>query len=186
MADLYQTVVDTQAAPDQADHLARHVVAWLAEKGVVKPTPSEEGGYDRGPRAVDIALPALAPEEGHERIPPVHTHLQVLIGRMTHSEDLSEFHEPRACCPACGIEADPLEGEWLAANQDWIGGDDDAALRCASCGKEAPVSRWGYSNRYAYGNLAFRFWNWPPLKLSFLDDLRRELGHSIVLVEGVL
>lgn len=186
MADLFQTIVDTQAAPDQADHLARHIVAWLAGKGIVKPNPSEEGGYDRGPNATDIGLPTLAPPEGRESIPPVHRHLQVLIGRMTHPQSLSEFHEPRAGCPACGKGADPDEGGWLAANQDWISGDDDAALRCDACGRESPVVAWVYDNRYAYGHLAFRFWNWPPLKTSFLDDIRRELGHSIVVVEGIL
>jgi hypothetical protein len=185
MADCFQTVVDTGATLDEADHLARHVVAWLAEKGVVRPNPSEEGGYDRGPGAGEIALPAVVRRE-HETIPPVHFHLQVLIGRMTHSEDLSRFHEPAARCPACGRLFDHADGEWQSATQDWIGGDDDATLRCAACGKESPVVRWAYDNRYGYGNLAFRFWNWPPLKPSFLDDVRRELGHPIVLVEGTL
>ncbi len=185
MADYFQTIVDTQAAPDQADHLAKHVVAWLAEKGVVKPSPSEEGGYDRGPNAVEIALPC-APRPGHESIPPVHTHLQVLIGRMTHPDDLSEAREPRPGCPACGKTFDDVDGEWQAATQDWISGDDDAPLRCGACGKESPVAAWTYHNRYAYGHLGFRFWNWPPLKPAFLDDIRRELGHSIALVEGKL
>ncbi|MBV8880248.1 MAG: hypothetical protein JO332_09810 [Planctomycetaceae bacterium] len=185
MADYFQSVVDPQAALDQADHLARHVVAWLAEQGVVRATPSEQGGYDRGPQALSIARPEpLRP--GHESIPPVHSHLQVLIGRMTHPDDLSEFHEPRACCPSCAKPADHVDGEWQAATQDWVGGDDDAVLRCAACGKETPVIAWVYDRRYAYGNLAFRFWNWPPLKPSFLDELRRELGHPLVLVEGKL
>jgi endogenous inhibitor of DNA gyrase (YacG/DUF329 family) len=183
--DLYQTIVDTQARLDQADHLARHVVAWLAEKGVVKATPSEEGGYDRGPQAKDISEPA-SPAACHESIPPLHSHLQVLIGRLTHSDNLSEFHEPPADCPACGRRLEDTDGEWQAATQDWIGGDDDASLRCPSCGKESPVTAWRYGPRYGYGNLAFRFWNWPPLKPSFLEEIRRELGHSIMLVEGVL
>lgn len=186
MADLFQTIVDTQARPDQADHLARHIVAWLAEKGVVQPNPSEEGGYDRGPNATDIAHPNLAAPEGRESIPPIHHHLQVLIGRMTHSDNLREFHEPAADCPACDRRFDHADGEWQAATQDWIGGDDDAALRCPACGKESPVTGWRYDTHYGYGHLAFRFWNWPPLKLTFLDDIRRELGHSIVLVEGIL
>src|SRR5581483_1268100 len=58
MAEYFQTVVDTGATLGEADHLARHVVAWLADRGVVRPNPSQEGGYDRGPNAADIALPA--------------------------------------------------------------------------------------------------------------------------------
>jgi hypothetical protein len=185
MADCYQTIVDTRAGAGEADHLARHVVSWLAEKGVVKPSPSQEGGYDRGDRALEISLPALA-RTGHELIPPVHSHLQVLIGRMTHSESLSEFHEPRAGCPACGKVLHDVDGDWQAATQDWLGGDDAAALLCGACGKESPVASWVYGHHFGYGLLAFRFWNWPPLKPSFLDEMRRELNHPIVLVEGVL
>ncbi len=186
MADFFQTIVDTGAGLEEADHLARHVVSLLADRGVVSSKASEEGGYDRGPNATDISLPALALPTGHESIPPVHSHLQVLIGRMTHSDDLSEFHEPRAGCPACGKVLNDDEGQWQAATQDWVGGDDDAALRCGSCGKESRVVTWVYDRFYAYGNLAFRFWNWPPLKPSFLEEIRRELGHSIMLVEGKL
>lgn len=185
MADYFQTIVDTRARLDDADHLARHVVAWLAEQGVVKPSPSQEGGYDRGPRALEISLPAPV-RRAHEQLPPVHSHLQVLIGRMTHSQSLSEFREPRAGCPSCGEFLDHGDGEWQAATQDWLGGDAAAALRCGKCGKESRVVSWAYGRLFAYGELAFRFWNWPPLKPAFLDEIRRELGHDVALVEGVL
>jgi hypothetical protein len=52
MADYFQTVIDTKARPDEADHLARHVVSFLAGRGVIDANPSEEGGYPRGPRAL--------------------------------------------------------------------------------------------------------------------------------------
>ncbi|HZE97932.1 MAG TPA: hypothetical protein VE981_12965, partial [Planctomycetota bacterium] len=161
MADYFQTIVDTGARPDEADHLARHVVSYLAEKGVVKASPSEEGGYDRGPRALDISIIEF-PATRHESIPPVHSHLQVLIGRMTHADDLSEFKAPLARCPLCGVMLDDVDGEWLAALQAWNGGDDDATLYCPACGKESPVAAWHYDSRYGFGGLAFRFWNWPP------------------------
>jgi hypothetical protein len=105
---------------------------------------------------------------------------------MTHSDNLSEFHEPPAGCPACGNLLEDPDGNWQAATQEWLGGDDAAFLRCGVCGKESSVTAWRYGNLYGYGNLAFRFWNWPPLKPSFLEEIRRELRHSIMLVEGVL
>jgi endogenous inhibitor of DNA gyrase (YacG/DUF329 family) len=105
---------------------------------------------------------------------------------MTHADNLSEFREPGASCPSCDKPLEDVDGAWQAATQEWIGGDDDAALRCPACGKESPVTAWRYDTHYGYGNLAFRFWNWPPLKLTFLDDIRRELGHSIAVVEGIL
>ncbi|HLY07808.1 MAG TPA: hypothetical protein VKW04_00760 [Planctomycetota bacterium] len=187
MADYFQTIVDTGAGLGEADHLARHVVSLLSGRGVVAATPSEEGGYDRGPHATDISAEAPpGPSLRHESIPPVYSHLQVLIGRMTHASDLSEFKTPRALCPACGAELQDPEGDWQAAVQAWIGGDDDAVLPCAACGKEAPVAAWNYDSTYGFGNLAFRFWNWPPLSAAFLEEIRRELRHPIVLVKGKL
>jgi hypothetical protein len=187
MADYFQTVIDTRATLGEADHLARHVVSFLSDRGIVGAAPSEEGGYDRGPHATDISTPEPSGSSPrHESIPPVYSHLQVLIGRMTHSENLSEFREPRALCPACGKDLEDPDGDWQAAVQAWIGGDDDSALLCPACGKESAVSRWTYKSPYGFGNLAFRFWNWPPLSAAFLEDLRRELRHPIVLVKGKL
>jgi hypothetical protein len=187
MADYFQTIVDTRAGLEEADHLARQVVLLLSGRGVVAPTPSEEGGYDRGPNAADISqADAAAASLRHESIPPVYSHLQVLIGRMTHSVDLSEFKVPRALCPACGKELDDPDGDWQAAVQLWLGGDDESGLLCAACGQESPVAAWVYDSRFGFGNLAFRFWNWPPLSAAFLEEMRRELRHPIVMVKGKL
>ncbi|HVR86249.1 MAG TPA: hypothetical protein VMU54_18145 [Planctomycetota bacterium] len=187
MADYFQTVIDTRAGLAEADHLARHVVLLLSGRGIVAGKPSQEGGYDRGPNANDIsASEPGASWAGHEAIPPVYSHLQVLIGRLTHSDDLSEFRTPRALCPSCGRTLEDLDGNWHSATQAWISGDDDAGLLCAACGKESPVAAWGYESRFGFGNLAFRFWNWPPLSPAFLEEMRRELQHPIVLVKGKL
>lgn len=187
MADYFQTVVDTGAGLDDADHLARHVVQLLSGRGIVAGKPSQEGGYERGPNASDISLPGSGtPTAGHEAIPPVFSHLQVLIGRLTHPDDLSESRAPRALCPSCGAVLEDPDGNWEAAVQTWIEGDDDSDLLCVACGKESRVSAWGYDSRYGFGNLAFRFWNWPPLSPLFLEEMRRELQHPIVLVKGKL
>lgn len=187
MADYYQTIVDTRAGLEEADHLARHVVELLSGRGVVAPSPSDEGGYDRGPQATDISQADLAARPPrHESIPPVYSHLQVLVGRMTHSVDLSEFRVPPAQCPACAWDLEDPDGNWQAALQLWLGGDDESGLLCAACGRESPIAAWVYDTGFGFGNLAFRFWNWPPLSAAFLDEMRRELRHPIVLVKGKL
>ena len=187
MADYFQTVLDTGAGLDVADHLARHVIQFLSGRGIVAGKPSQEGGYERGPNATDISLPeSPASPIRHEAIPSVYTHLQVLIGRLTHSDDLSESRAPRARCPSCGAALEDPDGNWQAAVQAWLGGDDDADLLCAACGKESRVVTWTCDPPFGFGNLAFRFWNWPPLSPVFLGEMRRELEHPIVLVKGKL
>lgn len=184
VADFYQTVIDTQARPDDADHLARHIVAFLAEKGVIAANPDEEGGYPRGPHAMEISEPARE-RAGHETIPPVYSHLQVIIGRATHSGDMSDARPPDAACPACGKRLEDPDEEWGAAVQAWLAGDD-ASLSCPSCGGSTSVTAWTYDPGFGFGSLAFRFWNWPPLRGAFLAEMGKELGHSVALVRGKL
>jgi hypothetical protein len=184
VADYYQTVIDTEARPDDADHLARHVVAWLADRGVIAASPDEEGGYARGPNALEIAEP-LRERAAHETIPPVYSHLQVMIGRATHCGDLSDGRPPKASCPSCRAALEDPDEEWGASAQAWLAGDD-ASLACPSCGKAASVASWSYGSDFGFGSLAFRFWNWPPLRPGFLGELGKELGHSVALVRGRL
>ena len=186
MADTFQTLI-SGVGPDEADHLARHVVSFLAGRGVIAANPSEEGGYPRGPRALEIAE-AAAPRPAHEEIPPAYTHLQVIIGRATHADDLSEARAPRASCPACGAAypSDDPDESWKAAAQAWLAGDDDSYLACPLCPAGGPVATWNYGTTFGFGNLAFRFWNWPPLRDSFLRELRSELGHPVSIVRGKL
>lgn len=185
MADFFQTIIDTAVEGDGADHLARHVVSFLAERGVIAPNPDEEGGYPRGPQALEISEP-LDPRTPHEAIPPSYSHLQVIIGRATHSGDMSQARAPEASCPRCGKALEDPDEEWRAAAQAWLAGDDDSMLACPGCGLAAPVASWSYGSRFGFGNLAFRFWNWPPLRGSFLDELRGELGHPIAVIRGKL
>jgi hypothetical protein len=185
VADFFQTVIDTQVLPGQADHLARHVVEFLAGKGVISASPSEEGGYPRGPRALEISDPAER-RIAHETIPPVYSHLQVIIGRAIHSGDMSDPRAPRASCPKCAKTFDDPDEEWSAPVQARLGGDDESSHTCPGCGAAAPVTAWGYDSGTGFGNLGFRFWNWPPLSRAFLEDLRQELGHTLAVVRGKL
>jgi hypothetical protein len=185
MGDSFQTVIDTAAGTADADHLARHVVSYLAGKGVIASTPSEEGGYARGPNALDISDP-LRGRAAHEAIPPVYSHLQVIVGRATHSGDMSDPRPPKTSCPKCGKALDDPDEEWSAAVQAWLGGDRESLLLCPTCGASSPVTAWPCEPGWGFGHLAFRFWNWPPLRPAFLDELRKELGHSVALVRGKL
>jgi hypothetical protein len=153
MADTFQTVIDTGAGPGDADHLARHVVSFLAGKGVIASSASQEGGYPRGPNALDISEPVRA-RSLHETIPPVYSHLQVIIGRATHSGDMSDPRPPKTSCPECGKALDDPDEEWRAAVQAWLGGDGVALLRAAAL---LAQTAWSCDPGWGFGHLAFRF-----------------------------
>jgi hypothetical protein len=185
MTDTFQAIIDTQASEAEASHLADHVVSFLAGRGVIERKAQPEGGYLPGPKALAYCVLSAHPED-REFMPAGPRHLQVVLGRTTHSTDMKEFRPGRAACPACRAELEDPDSAWEAAAHDWLGGDDRAALRCPACGKESAVAGWHYGSGYGFGALAFRFWNWPPFLPSFVEAIGRELGHGVHLVKGKL
>jgi hypothetical protein len=43
---------------------------------------------------------------------------------------------------------------------------------------------WTFDPPWAFGNLGFKFWEWPPLKRRFVDEIKGLLGHEIVMISG--
>jgi hypothetical protein len=37
---------------------------------------------------------------------------------------------------------------------------------------------------WAFGNLGFKFWNWPPLKRSLIEQISGILGHGVIIIAG--
>jgi hypothetical protein len=89
----------------------------------------------------------------------------------------------RIICPACQATAENIEG-WGDAAQEWYDSNGPGILTCPRCGNVEPVTEWGYDPPYGFGNLGFTFWNWPPLKPSFVAEVSQRLGHRTVLVVG--
>lgn len=57
-------------------------------------------------------------------------------------------------------------------------------MECPSCGAAFPVTEWSFEPGFAFGNLGFTFWNWPPfLSGRLIDEVGRLLSpHRVVLV----
>jgi hypothetical protein len=189
MGDHFQAIVDPRVALEEAPHLANHLVTWLAGRGVISSMQDEEGGYPRGPEALSICLqPSPTDDRGFVPAPPppLFFHLQVVIGRLTHPDNLGAFAPSSVACPKCGRELEEVDPDWMTAAQGWMAGDNESALGCPGCGGTAPVSGWVYRFGYGFGNLAFRFWNWPRLAPTFKAEVERELGHPVLLIGGRL
>jgi hypothetical protein len=47
------------------------------------------------------------------------------------------------------------------------------------------VDLWIYEPPWAFGNLGFTFWNWPQLKVDFVIELAKLLGHKTRMISGI-
>jgi hypothetical protein len=64
-------------------------------------------------------------------------------------------------------------------------------VHCLKCRKSRPIHEWQCKPPLGFGNLSFRFGNWPPLhspawKINIPAIVRDVTGHTIVETHGHL
>ncbi|PWU51956.1 hypothetical protein DLJ46_03885 [Micromonospora globispora] len=109
MGDWFQVIAAPEATADEADRLAAEVLAWLVERGIVRPERTAcvlgEGGHAPGP---NWRVAVTDPDAG---LLGLGTHgLEVITGRTVfYSPDLDSV-----ACPYCGSVAvrGPVGSEW--------------------------------------------------------------------------
>jgi predicted RNA-binding Zn-ribbon protein involved in translation (DUF1610 family) len=84
-------------------------------------------------------------------------------------------------CPRCGVTFEP-EGDWVNAVDAWVNGDDAASYACPSCRWEQPLREWTGPWPWGFGHLGLEFWNWPPLKSEFIDQMSSLMPGRLRLV----
>jgi len=180
MGDTFQTIVDRDAAPQDARRLARSVVdLWVAEGIVLADAepgwgPGGLPAHPPGPRwdkAVDDAYGG-APEGV-----VVHSERRVF-----HSTFLAR--EPSTSCPRCAaVAADPLLISEAVERWHRTG---EAEFRCHACGEAFPLPAWNWSEDHlALACLGFQFWNWPRLSEALRARTAELLsGHRIAFLAG--
>jgi hypothetical protein len=75
---------------------------------------------------------------------------------------------------------------WRAAIDEWYANHGAGMLACSLCGAKAAIPEWQHKPPFAFGNLGITFWNWPPLRQKFIDDVAALLDHRVRLVYGKL
>jgi hypothetical protein len=186
MGDWFQTVVDKDAEEEAAPRLAAAIHEWLVNEGIVDAEPSdclygEDTGFAPGPNYSKAVGEGLG--EFLEFRP---NGLEIVTKRTV-------FHAGGGgcefICSVCSMRADDLMEstlwqEWHNAVDEWYEKQGPGILKCQNCGNSEPVTEWHYDPPWAFAELGFKFWNWPPLNEKFVKEVGRRLGHRVVLVSG--
>jgi hypothetical protein len=195
MGDSFRTIVHPVASLADAPALADKVIAHLIKRKIVGPVRTDcvlgkAGGYPPGDN-VGEALATWSPSAGSG----VPLSLETIVRDLRRSScngvrevvGRTVFHNFGAGldvvrCPICvGNEVD---AHWSDAVGRWYDGDDHAAFKCSDCNEDSPITQWTFDPPWAFGNLGFEFWNWPPVKKEFIDQVSEILGHKVVLITG--
>jgi hypothetical protein len=180
MGDCYQVVVDCEVPLEEVEEAAASICAWLIQDDVILPTPTDcvpgdEGGYPPGRNCERVTEGSCAD------LASLRTNgLRILRGRTI-------FYSVGAdiVCSHCGDRTSEGE-EFGRALRAWADGDDGATFSCPACGHKKLIAECSFDPPWGFGNLGFKFWNWPPLKDSFVRELSTRLGHRTVFVCGKL
>jgi hypothetical protein len=181
MGDCYQIIVDRDASILESERLATAIRAWLITECIIDAIESDcvlSGlGHAPGPR-----LDKAVDENDIDRyaVRRLRTNgLKIVSERTVFAYSLESVS-----CAHCRDEIE-FRGPVSDAVDAWYSTGRTATIECPRCTAEQPVTELEYYPAMALGNLGFEFWNWPPLKASFLESLsRRLLGHRTAFLRG--
>jgi hypothetical protein len=176
----YQTIVDRDATPAEAERLGRRAVEFMADEQVIadEPSPCVPGGR-MGHRPAEAWQSAIV-ELDEYFLGLEFNGVEVVCGRQIF--DAGQFAS-RPHCPECN-KPRAADSAWQAALDGWRDGDASASLDCPHCASRAPIVDWRHDTPIGFGCLGLTFWNWPSLNREFIERLAGVLGHRVVLVEG--
>jgi hypothetical protein len=179
VSDSAQILVAIDCPPEEAPVYGEAVLGWLVEHGVVEREVSDcvlggDGrGYPPGPE-LDTAV-----EGGVDVTRGLWTNgLAIVVGRTVFDGGANGV-ELR--CPRCAATFEPQD-DWFEAAASWAEGDDGARYSCPSCGLEQTLPEWTGPWPWGFGHLGLEFWNWPPLRREFVDELSELLPGRLLLV----
>jgi len=181
MGDHYQTIADLDVDLADSLNLGNEILAWLVDRYIVSSAPSDcilsdKRGYAPGPKFYDVV-----------NIDPVTditlrlrtNGLEIVVGRTVFYNTAG----PNPFCPKCNASFND-HSAWSDAANEWYGDNGPGLLTCDQCGNIQSVTRWRYDPAWGFGNLGFKFWNWPQFKQSFIEEVTNRLAHQTVLVCG--
>ena len=189
MSDSFEMLVDVDVKVEKAEELSRSVLDHFRRLGLITGDASSDcvlggTGYRPGP-----VIPSSYKCEAHEcRFWELITcGVEPEVGRGLNGWALGSVSEGFFCC-ACGRQPERprdafVRAIWDAVDQ-WKEESGPALLQCPLCGEKSSITQWRSQPPLGFGNLSFRFWNWPPLDSpSWTIDIpalvREITGHRI-------
>jgi hypothetical protein len=194
MSDSFEMLVDIDATAQEAEPLASAVVDRLRNLGLISGSLNSDCvlgkmEYRPGPAVPDSYV--LEPREG--RFWELHTcGVEPKIGRGFNMWALGPVCGGLTC-PSCRFHVQPFDAELGdvvgAAINEWLEQTGPALVRCPRCHQQLSIAEWECKPPLGFGNLSFKFWNWPPLdssswKIDIAAIVRDCTGHTIVRTYG--
>jgi hypothetical protein len=194
MSDSFMMLIDEDVSLADAPAVSASVMTAFRERGLITGELTPEcvlggAGFRVGPAIAEI----YSPYPNGVRFWELKTSgIQPSIGRSFNQWSLGPVCEYFAC-PDCNQKHDPFDSPIVEAIIDavgqWYERSGDMLVLCPACRSSSQLTQWKSRPPLGFGNLSFRFWNWPSFdltvwKLDIPAMVRAITGHSIVTSWG--
>lgn len=155
---------------------AKEILEWLISEDIVKPVLSDcvlGSGF------------GYAVSEGAKKVTmmPEQLPFSLITNGLEICTERTIFHTgqngmEKCICPNCNKNI--AEEDWSFFNHWYEQISDD--LICPVCSTAAEIHSYRFSPEWGFSDLGFTFWNWPDLKVEFIESFRQKIGSEITVV----
>lgn len=195
MGHTYQIVVNLEVSQRSAKDLAEATRCWLVDRRILAGRPSPclppvaaEGaprpGFAPGLQAEQILQSGLALTDPAAAVTLRGAEFITGPREVFTSGSLPLQLRCTACLAVFSPDLSNPAEPFLAAVGAWKSGEDQIKLACAGCAKETRLVAWEGPTPWAFGRVALKLWNLPPVKPGFVVELGAFWGHRPKLVTG--
>lgn len=189
MGERFHMLVDPIVSEDDAGDLCDAVIAHFQQIELIVVELGLDG-YKPGPALAHL----YRAREGSRGFPYelINNGVEPHVGR-----DFNPYAFGPFCqgfdCPNCHQHFPETDRDFCRAVSDalgqWFDRSNSFDLACTRCSKKTAITEWQCTPPLGFGNLSFRFWNWPRLDApEWQIDLRKVVadvtGHPIVATYG--
>jgi DNA-directed RNA polymerase subunit RPC12/RpoP len=181
MSDSYKSIVPINVKKDEVESIASKVLDWLTAKKIIKNEITDctlgENGYPPSENYKSII-------EGHDYdFTTLWTNgLAIIKNREVFENGGNGLEEIN--CPTCGTNI--IEQDWQQAIEEWYNETGKDSMKCPHCNSQESITQYHFVPMWAFGELGFKFWNWPDFKPSFIEEFEKVVEKPIVIVYGII
>ena len=194
MSDNFEMLVDVDVSLTDARGLSDAVIAEFRNRGFIAGDLTPDcvlggSGYKPGPSIPEIYKPQSCESTFWTLITSgVEPHVERTFNHWALGPSCEGF-----TCLQCSGSIEPFDDEFgdamMVAIEQWTTDSGAAELACPHCKQPTAVTSWRAKPPLGFGNLSFRFWNWPPFDFpgwqydipKLVQDIT---GHTIVRTWG--
>lgn len=187
MGDHFQSLVGSGAARSAGASILQDVEQWLCAEEIISKelTDCVLDGTGHPPGLRFWAVCDCPPDDAISQT----AHLEVNGVAATAGAAVAfDMEDAVRTCPQCAEDFDPTHAgpEWDEVVQRWTRSEADGFPPCPHCGYRQRIEAWSGPGWLTFGVFLLTFWNWPPLRESFIAAIHARTGLAIALREGKL